>query len=140
MDGALASVQQLSAATSAAARDQVGSWYQAHSATFKTLQTDVSGLNAAFSSTSSANYSTLDPSWQQLAADARRALALPLIPDPLIQAYWSTALGDLVDGSTDCVGTSEALPPNLFDQGVALITSGSSYLSTSAQAVQALIG
>jgi hypothetical protein len=140
MDGALSSVQQLSAATSAASRDQVRSWYQAHSATLKALQTDVSGLNASFSSTSAANYSTLDPSWQQLAADARSAMALPPIPDPLIQAYWSTALGDLVDGPTDCIGTSEALPPNLFDQGVALIASGSSYLSTAAQAVQGLIG
>jgi hypothetical protein len=140
LDGALASVQQLAAGTSGATRGQVGSWYQAHSAVLKTLQTDVTGLNAAFASTSAPAYATLDPSWQKLVTDARSAMALPAIPDGLIQDYWSTALGDLVEGSGDCIDTAEALPPSLFDQGVALIASGSSYLSTTSQAVQGLIG
>jgi hypothetical protein len=140
LDRAMGSVQQLAAETSIASRSQVRSWYQAHNATLKTLQTDVAGLNAAFSSASVPNYPTLDPSWRQLATDARSALALPPIPDALIQDYWTTALADLAEGPTVCIATTEALPPNLFDHGVALIASGSSYLTTSAQAVQGLIG
>ena len=117
LDGALSSVQQLAAVTSGASRDQVSSWYQAHSAVFKTLQTDVTGLNAAFSSTSPANYSTLDPSWQQLVTDARSAMALPPIPDALIQAYWSTALGDLIEGPSDCIGICRGAPPEPLRPG-----------------------
>jgi hypothetical protein len=140
LDGALGSVQQLAAPTSGASRGQVRSWYRAHGAVFATLQTAVTRVNTAFASTSSPNYSTIDPSWQQLVNDARSALALAPIPDSLVQSYWSTALNDLVDGANDCLETSEALPPNLFDQGVALIASGTSYLSTTMQTVQGLSG
>jgi hypothetical protein len=140
LDGALGSVQQTAAATSGASRAQVRGWYQAHGALLKTLQSDVTGVNSAFASTSAANYPTLDPSWQQLQNDAQSALALPAIPDPLMENYWNVALNDLVQGAADCMAAPEALPPSLFDQGVALIASGTSYLTTSAQTVQGLIG
>jgi hypothetical protein len=139
-DNALGSVQSVAAATSGASRSQVRGWYQSHGTAFATLQADVDKLNAAFASTNPADYATLDPYWQQLMSDAGSAKAAGPIPDTLIQSYWSTALDDLVQGAGDCTGSSEAQPPNLFDQGVASIESGTAYLHTSLAAVQNLIG
>jgi hypothetical protein len=86
------------------------------------------------------DYSSVDPSWQQVLSDAQSAMNLTPIPDSLIQSYWATALNDLIQGSSDCIGSSEALPPNLFDQGVASIDSGTAYLTTATAAIQSLIG
>jgi len=139
MDDAAGSVQIAAAATSAAARSQVSGWYQSHAATFSMLQTDITKLDAAFGSAGASNATAVDPYWQQLMRDAQSAAALRAIPDGLIQDLWFTALQDLITGSSDCLGATEALPPNPFDQGVALIDSGTTYLSTALGAVQTLI-
>ncbi len=140
LDQALSSVQSAAAATSAASRNQVRGWYQSHGAVLTTLQTDINKLNAVFASTGAADYATLDPYWQQISTDAHNAMATAPIPDTLIEHYWSTALDDLVAGASDCTGSSEALPPNLFDQGVASIDVGSTYLKTTLGALQSLAG
>ncbi len=140
LDSAISSIESLAAATSVASRSQVRAWDQAHGAIFATLQTDISKLDAAFPVNEVSDYSSVDPIWQQLLSDAQSAMQLPPIPDALIQSYWSTALSDLIQGSSDCLGSSEALPPNLFDQGVASLETGATYLSTSVAKVQALIG
>ena len=139
-DGAVTSIESLAAATSVPDRGQVRAWNQAHGALVSTLQTDVTALNAAFAASTSPDDSTVGPRWQQLLSDTQSALKSAPIPDSLIQGYWTTALNDLIQGSTDCLGSSEALPPNLFDQGVASIASGATYLSTSAGAIQNLVG
>jgi hypothetical protein len=139
-DGAVASIESLAAVTSVPARNEVGAWNQAHGALVSTLQTDVTKLNAAFAASTSSDYSAAGPLWQQLLSDAQDASKSAPIPDALIQGYWTTALNDLINGSTDCLGSSEALPPNLFDQGVASIASGATYLSTAAGAIQNLVG
>ena len=100
----LSSVESQAAATSAASRSQVRAWDQAHGPVFTTLQTDISKVNAAFPASEASDYSSVDPSWQQLLSDAQSAMKLPPIPDPLIQSYWSTALNDLIQGSSDCLG------------------------------------
>ncbi len=105
-----------------------------------TLQTDVTKLNAAFAASTSSDDPAVGALWQQLLSDAQAASKSTPIPDALIQAYWAAALNDLIDGATDCLGSSEALPPNLFDQGVASIASGANYLSTAAGAIQNLVG
>lgn len=140
LDSAVSSIESLAAATSVASRTQVRAWDQAHGAIFATLQTDISKVNAAFPTNEVSDYSSVDPFWQQLLSDAQSAMQLPPIPDALIQSYWSTTLSDLIQGSSDCLGSSEALPPNLFDQGVASLQTGATYLSTSVAKVQALIG
>ena len=139
MDDAAGSVQSAAVATSSAARSQVSGWYQSHAATFTTLQTDITKLDAAFGSAGASNTAAVDPYWQQLMRDAQSAAVLPAIPDALIQDLWFTAVQDLITGSSDCLGSAEALPPNPFDQGVALIDSGTTYLSTALGAVQGLI-
>ncbi len=138
LDGTLASVESLAAAASAPSRAAVRGWNQAHGTVFAALQSDLNKLNSAFSSAAASDYSTVAPSWQALLSDAQSALKLAPIPDALIQSYWATALNDLIQGSSDCLGSSEALPPSLFDQGVALIDSGTTWLSTSVGAVQSL--
>jgi hypothetical protein len=140
LDGALKSLEGIAATTSAVSRSQVRSWNQAHGAVFSTLQTDISKLDAAFASGAASNFSTVAPSWQQLLSDAQNAIKLAAIPDPMLQSYWSTTLNDLIQGSTDTLGGSEALPPNLFDQGVASIETGATYLNTTLASVQALVG
>jgi len=140
LDNALNSVEQLAGATSSSARNQVLAWSNAHGTISSTLQTDLDKLNAAFPSTTSSDDPSADPYWQQLLSDAQNAMRSTPIPDAVIQSYWSTALGDLVDGASDCLGSSEALPPNLFDQGVASVDTGGSYLGTALAAIQALIG
>ncbi len=140
MNGALGSIESLASTTSKPSRSQVSAWYQSQEATFNTLQTDINKLDTAFSSTASSSYSTVDPYWQQLMSDAESAMTMAPVPDALIQSYWTTALGDLTLGSGDCIASSEGLPPNLFDQGVALIESGTSYLSTALASVQGLVG
>ena len=106
-----------------------------------TLQADVAKVNAAFTATTSSDYSAVGPLWQQLLSDAQECdEGSAPIPDRLIQGYWTTALNDLIQGATDCIESSEALPPNLFDQGVASIASGAAYLRTSAGAIQSLVG
>ena len=137
---AAGSVQSVAAATSAGARVQVRQWNATHGTLFNTLQSDINKLSGAFSSTSAPNYSTVDPYWQQLLNDAQSALAMAPIPDSLSQSYWSTSLNDLIQGSSDCIDSSEAPPPNVFDEGVALIQSGTTYLSISAAAVHSLSG
>ncbi len=137
---AMSSVEATAAATSVASRSAVRGWDQAHRAAFTALQTDLTTLNAAFPSAGPLDYSAIDPDWQQLLNDAQSAVTLPPIPDALIQRYWSTALNDLIGGSSDCIGSSEALPPNLFDQGVASIETGSDFLTTTSQAIQTLLG
>ena len=137
---ALSSVEATAAATSVASRSAVRGWDQAHSAVFTALQADITTLNAAFPSAGPTDYSAIDPDWQKLMSDAQSAVTLPPIPDVLIQSYWSTALNDLIGGSSDCIGSSEALPPNLFDQGVASIETGSDFLTTTSQAVHTLLG
>ena len=139
-DGAVTSIESLAAVTSVPARNQVGAWNQAHGALVSTLQTDVTKLNAAFAASTSSDNSTVGPLWQQLLSDAQGASKSAPIPDALIQSYWTAALNDLIDGSTDCLGSSEALPPSLFDHGVASIASGATYLSTAAGAIQNLVG
>ncbi len=139
-DGAVSSVESSAAATSVPSRTQVRAWDQAHGALVSTLQTDVTKLNAAFAAPTSSDYSAVAPFWQQLMSDAQSAMKSAPIPDRLIQTYWTTALDDLIQGSSDCVGSSEALPPNLFDQGVASIASGATYLNTSVGAIQSLVG
>jgi hypothetical protein len=140
LDGALSSVESQAAASSESSRAQVRAWDQAHGSVFSTLQTDLSRLNAAYPSSGSSDYTSVGPYWQQLLSDAQSAMNQAPIPDTLIQNYWTTALNDLIQGSSDCLGSSEALPPNLFDQGVASIESGSTYLTTSTAAVQSLVG
>jgi hypothetical protein len=139
-DGAVTSVESSAAVTSVPSRSQVQAWNQAHGALVSTLQTDVTKLNAAFAATMSSDYSTVVPFWQQLSSDAQSALKSAPIPDRLIQSYWTTALDDLAQGSSDCIESSEALPPNLFDQGVSSIASGATYLTTSVGAIQSLVG
>ncbi len=140
MDGAAQAVQSAAATASASSRSQVSGWYKSRSATFTTLQADINKVDAAVGSAGSAGYSVVDPDWQQLMSDARSALALPSVPDPYIENLWTTALGDLTQGSSDCLGSAEALPPNPFDQGVALIQSGTTYLSATLATVQSLAG
>ncbi len=140
LDEALSSVESQAAATSQPSRAQVRTWEQAHGPTVTALQTDLSRLSSAFMSSGPSDYSSVDPSWQQVLSDAQSAMNLAPIPDSLIQSYWATALNDLIQGSTDCIGSSEALPPNLFDQGVASIDSGTAYLTTAAAAIQSLVG
>jgi hypothetical protein len=140
LDEALSSVESQAAATSVASRAQVRAWDQAHGAVVTTLQTDLSRLSAAFMSSGPSDYSSVEPSWQQLLSDAQGAMNLAPVPDRLIQSYWSTALNDLIQGSTDCLGSSEALPPSLFDQGVASIDSGTGSLTTATGAIQSLVG
>ena len=137
---ALSSVETTAAATSVASRSAVRGWDQAHKAALTTLQADITTLNAAFPSAGPTDFSAVDPDWQKLMTDAQSAVTLPPIPDALIQSYWSTALNDLIGGSSDCIGSSEALPPNLFDQGVASIETGSDFLTTASQAIQTLLG
>ena len=137
---ALSSVEATAAATSVASRSAVSGWDQAHKAALTTLQADITTLNAAFPSAGPTDFSAIDPDWQKLMTDAQSAVTLPPIPDALIQSYWSTALNDLIGGSSDCIGSSEALPPNLFDQGVATIETGADFLTTAAQAIQTLLG
>ncbi len=137
---ALSSVEAAAASTSVASRSAVRGWDQAHAATLTTLQADIATLNAAFPSAGPTDYSAVDPDWQKLMTDAQSATALAQIPDTMIQSYWSTALNDLIGGSSDCIGSSEALPPNLFDQGVASIETGSAFLTTTSQAIQTLLG
>lgn len=138
VDGALGSVQSQAAATSGSSQSQVVAWVAAHGAVFSTVQNDVNNLNAAFAAAGASGFSSVTPYWQQLSSDAESALSLPAIPDPLIQSYWATTLNDLIEGSSDCLASSEAPPPSVFDQGVASIDSGASYLSTSISAVQRL--
>lgn len=138
LDGALSSIESQLSFTSTASRSQVRAWQQAHGAAVATLQTDIAKLNSAFTSNTSSDFSSVDPDWQQLSTDAQSAMKLAPIPDPLIQSYWTTALNDLIQGSSDCLGSVEALPPNLFDQGVASIDSGTTYLSTATAAIQTL--
>jgi hypothetical protein len=140
LDSTISSIESLAAATSVPSRSQVRAWDQAHGPIFATLQTDISKVDAAFPANEQSDYSAVDPFWQQLLSDAQSAMQLPPIPDALIQSYWSTALSDLIQGSSDCLGSSEALPPNLFDQGVASRNTGATYLGTSVTEVQALIG
>ena len=140
LDAALTSVEGRASATSASSRAQVRAWNQAHATVLNTLQTDIDNVNAAFAAAGSADDTTVTPVWQQLLTDAQSAMNLPPIPDPLIQSYWTTALNDLIDGSSDCLGSQEALPPNLFDQGVASIASGVTYLSTVQGSIQSLVG
>jgi hypothetical protein len=140
LDGALKSLESIAATTSVVSRSQVRSWNQSHGTEFSQLQTDISNLDAAFASGASSNFSTVDPYWQQLLSDAQNAIKLAPIPDPLLQSYWSTALNDFIQGSSDSIGGSEALPPNLFDQGVASIETGATYLNTAQEQVQALVG
>jgi len=140
LDEALSSVESQAAATSAPSRAQVRAWDQAHGSVVTALQTDLSRLSSAFMSSGPSDYSSVDPSWQQLLSDAQSAMNLAPIPDGLTQSYWATALNDLIQGSTDCIGSPEALPPNLFDQGVASIDSGTAYLTTAATAIQSLVG
>ena len=136
LNGALASVQGQAAATSAASRSQVVSWVESHGAVFSTVLNDVNNLNAAFAAAPGS--SSVIPYWQQLLGDAQSAISQAPIPDALIESYWTTTLNDLIQGSTDCLGSSEAPPPSNFDQGVALIQSGATYLNTSIAAVQRL--
>jgi hypothetical protein len=137
---AVGSVQSVTATTSVASGGQVRQWSASHGTVFNTLQADISNLNGAFSSTSSSTYSTVDPYWKQLLSDAQSALAMTPIPDSLSQSYWSTSLNDFIQGSSDCINSSEGLPPNLLDEGVALIQSGTTYLSTSSATVHSLAG
>jgi len=138
MDGAVQAVQSSAATMSAGSRSQVTGWYQSHGATFTTLQADIAKVDSAFGSAGSTGYSAVDPDWQQLLSDAQSAQALPAVPDPFVEDLWTTALQDLTQGSADCLGSAEALPPNPFDQGVALLQSGSSYLSATLATVQSL--
>ena len=139
LDAAITSVESLASATSAPSRPAVRGWNQSHSAVLSSLQADITKLNATFASAGTAGDSAVIPDWQQLANDAQSAMKLTPIPDPLLQAYWTTALSDLVQGASDCIGSEEALPPNLFDQGVASIDSGSGYLNTTLGAIQSLV-
>ncbi|HVA02879.1 MAG TPA: hypothetical protein VMU64_03950 [Acidimicrobiales bacterium] len=139
-DGAVTSVEAAAAVTSAPSRRQVRAWNQAYGALGSTLQADATKVDAAFTATSSSDYSAVAPLWQQLLSDAQSAMTAPPIPDSLIQGYWTTALNDLIQGATDCIGSSEALPPNLFDRGVASMASGAAYLRTSTGAIQSLVG
>ncbi len=139
-DRAVTSVEVSAATTSIPSRSQVRSWNQAHGALVSTLQADVARLNAAFTAATSSDFSAVGPFWQQLLSDAQSAMQSAPIPDRLIQGYWTTALDDLIQGASDCIGSSEALPPSLFDQGVASIASGAAYLRTSAGAIQSLVG
>jgi hypothetical protein len=140
LDSALTSIEGLAATTSAGSRTQVRAWNQSHGTVLGTLQTDLSKVDAAFASSTSSNYASVDPSWQQLLSDAQNDIKLAPIPDSLLQSYWSAALNDFIQGSTDAIQGSEALPPNLFDQGVASIETGATYLSTTLEAVQTLVG
>jgi hypothetical protein len=141
LDGALGAIEsQASSSTAASVRSQVGAWNQAHGAVVTALQTDISKLGVAFSASGPTDYSAVDPSWQQLLSDAQSAIKLAPIPDSLLQSYWTTALNDLVQGSSDCLGSEEALPPSLFDQGVASIDTGTTYLTTLTAAIQSLAG
>jgi hypothetical protein len=141
LDGALGAVEsQASSSPSASVRSQVDAWNQAHGTVVTALQTDITKLGVAFSASGPTDYSAVDPSWQQLLNDAQSALKLTPIPDSLTQSYWTTALNDLVQGAGDCLGSEEALPPNLFDQGVASIDTGTTYLTTLTAAIQSLAG
>jgi hypothetical protein len=139
LDAAIASVESLATATSASSRTAVRGWNQSHGAVLTSLQADISKLNATFSSAGPADDSAVIPDWQQLVNDAQSAMKLTPIPDPLIQSYWTTTLSDLVQGASACIGSEEALPPTLFDQGVALIDSGSAFLNTTLGAIQSLV-
>jgi hypothetical protein len=140
LDAAIGSVVAQAAVTSASSRASVSGWVQAHGPVLTTVQNDLSTLDAAFSSAGPSGSATVTSDWQQLLSDARSALNLAPIPDSLIQSYWATALNDLVQGTNDCLGSSEAAPPSVFDQGVALISSGASYLNTTQGALQSLAG
>ena len=65
-------------------------------------------------------------------------MSLTPIPDPLIESYWTTTLSDLSRARLTASGRRRRPPPNNFDQGVALIESGTTYLNTSIAAVQRL--
>jgi hypothetical protein len=138
LDGALASVQGTATGASAPARARVRAWFQSHGSVLTTIQADMTKLNTDFSSSPTGLFTLI--ARQQLLTEGQSAQALPAIPDSLTQSYWSTSLTDIIQGTSDCMVSSESLPPSLFDQGVALIQSGGSYLGTTAHAVQSLAG
>jgi hypothetical protein len=141
LDSAIISVEAMAVDATVSSSDQVQAWYLAYGSGFNTLQTDLTALNNAFLTTPVYYYHPLvDPYWQQLATDAQHVMSLPAIPDAAIQMSWTMALNNLVQGSHDCLSTSEALPPSVFDQGVALIQTGTNWFNDTATYVRALAG
>ena len=118
-------------------------WYLAYGSVFNTLQTDIEKLDRAVASTPPSSYVDVRPYWQELSVDANYAIALPPIPDVVTQSGWATALDDLSRGAIDCIfGTigspsAPALPPTIFNQGSALITTGTTQFDGAVTSVEA---